>query len=60
MKPTEEDFILWLVEHQSDCEEALADISERYDMLLRRVDLGVDDPMADFLRDYLFSEFRPL
>jgi hypothetical protein len=27
---------------------------------LRRVELDVDDPLADFLREYLFSEFRPL
>ena len=56
MKLTEEDFFLWLVEHQSDVEEALSDLSERYTRLLERVELTNEDPMADFLRDYIFTD----
>lgn len=60
MRVSEEDFVLWLAEHASDCEEALADIAERYERLLQRVELNADDPMSDYLRDYLFSEFQPV
>jgi len=42
-----------------DCEPSV-DIAERYERLLQRVELNADDPMSDYLRDYLFSEFQPV
>ncbi len=56
----EDQFIEWFAQYESDCEEAKADIEERYEKLLYRTHLKDDDARAIYLRDYLFSDYSPL
>ena len=57
---TEDQFIEWFVQYESDCEEARADCEDRFDRLLIRVGMDHDDPRVPMLRDFLFNDYEPI
>lgn len=52
-------FLEWFVAYESDCEEARADIDERFEQLLDRLELPFDDEKVELLRDFLFNGYEP-
>lgn len=56
----EEHFVSWFATVESDCEEARADIDERFEQLLTRLELPFDDEKVELLRDFLFNGYEPL
>ncbi len=60
MSMTEIKFIEWFARFESDCEEARADMDERFERLLKRTGLAYDDPRIPYLRDFLFNDYEPI
>jgi hypothetical protein len=52
-------FLEWYVEHESDMEEARADIDERVSDLLERVGVRRGDAKVEWIEKYLFENYDP-
>jgi hypothetical protein len=52
-------FLTWYVAHESDMEEARADIDNRVETLLERVEVRRGDPKVEWIERYLFENYDP-
>ena len=52
-------FLEWYVAHESDMEEARADIDNRVETLLERVEVRRGDPKVEWIERYLFENYDP-
>lgn len=53
-------FLEWYAEHESDMEEARADIDDRVEQLLERVEVRRGSPLVEWIEKYLFENYDPI